>query len=454
MSRGRTLGVVGFGTFLALMAYTAPLAALPAITADLGAGVSGSSWIVASTSVGLAVALVPTGALGDDIGRRRVFTAGAALLALSSALGAVAPGVWALIAARILQGLGAAAVLACGLALIGAAYPAGAARTGAMAWWGAMFGAGVAIGPVLMAVIQLGTSWRVTYVVLAVLGLGLALAGPALLTESVLGRRRGVDPIGALVLAAGLGCLLTGLTEGRQGWGRPSVLVLLVAAGVLLAAFPAHQLRSPAPMIELRAFRRPRLLSATVGAFATGLGVIAITSYLPSLLQRGLGEGALLSALLLLAWSGTSSLAALGVRLLPERWGGTARLAAGLVVVGIGVAALSGLQVGSPAGRLVAGLVVAGIGTGVVTSTLGREAVASVPPDQAGTGSGINNTSRYVGAALGVTIVAALATGSRPATVVSGWNAACWVCAAASVLGAVAVVGTARTATAQVSTPA
>jgi MFS family permease len=366
------------------------------------------------------------------------------VLALASALGAVAPDAWVLVAARVGQGLGAAAVLACGLALIGAAYPAGPAHAGAMAWWGALFGAGVAVGPVLMAVIELGTSWRVTYVVLALLGLGLVPAGPALLTESTLGRRRGVDPVGALVLAAGLGCLLTGLTEGRQGWGRPVVPVLLAAAVVLLAAFAAHQLRARAPMIDLRAFRRPRLLSATVGALATGLGVIAITSYTPTLLQRGLGAGALLSAVLLLAWSATSSVAALAVRVLPERWTGTARLAAGLVVIGVGLAALSGLRTGSPAGRLVAGLVVAGIGTGVVTATLGREAVASMPPEQAGTGSGINNTSRYVGAALGVTIVAALATGSRPETVVSGWNAACWVCAAASVLGAAAVLATAR----------
>jgi MFS family permease len=441
-----TLGVAMAGTFLALTAYTAPLASLPAIAADLGAGPSASSWIVASMSVGFAVALVPAGALGDDVGRRRVFTGGSALLALSSALAALAPGARVLVAARVLEGLGAAAVLACGLALIGAAYPPGPGRAGATAWWGGSFGAGVAVGPLLMALIQLGAGWRVTYAVLAVLALGLTVAAPALLGESTLGRRRGVDPVGALLLAAGLGCLLTGLTEGRQGWGRPSVVLPLVAGAALLAALPAHQLRARAPMIDLRAFRSPRLRSATVGAFATGTGVIAITSYTPTLLQRGLGRGVLLSAVLLLAWSATSAVAAVGVRLLPERWGGTARIAGGLVVIGAGLAALSGLQLGSPAGRLVAGLVVAGLGTGVVTATLGREAVASVPPEQAGTGSGINNTSRYVGAALGVTVVAALAGGSGATALVSGWNVACWVCAASSVLGAAAVLASARAA--------
>ena len=435
---GRTLGVVAYGTFLALMAYTAPLASLPDIAADLGAGVSASSWIVASTSVGLAVALVPAGALGDDVGRRRVFAAGAALLAVSSALAAPAPDAWLLVAARVLQGVGAGAVLACGLALLGAAYPAGAARAAATAWWGASFGAGVALGPLLMALVQTGTSWRVTYVVLAGLAAALALAAPALLAESTLGRRRGVDPVGALLLAAGLGCLLTALTEGRLGWGRPPVLALLAGAVVLLAGFGLHQLRARAPMIDLRAFRRPRLAAATIGALVTGTGVIAITSYTPTLLQRGYGRGVLFSAVLLLAWSGTSAVSALGVRALPERWSGPARIAVGLVVVGAGILALSGLGTTSPAGRLVAGLVVAGVGTGAVTATLGREAVASVPPDQAGTGSGINNTSRYVGAALGVTVVAALAGGSG-AGLIAGWNVACWVCAASSVAGAVAV---------------
>jgi MFS family permease len=434
---GRTLGVVAFGTFLALMAYTAPLASLPDIAADLGAGVSASSWIVASTSVGLAVGLVPAGALGDDAGRRSVFTGGAALLAVSSALGAPAPDAWLLVAARVLQGVGAAAVLACGLALLGAAYP-GRARVAATAWWGASFGAGVAVGPVLMALVQAGSSWRVTYVVLAGLAAALALAAPALLAESTLGRRRGVDPVGALLLAAGLGCLLTALTEGRLGWGRPQVLGLLAGAVLLLAAFVAHQLRAEAPMLDLRAFRRPRLAAATVGAFVTGTGVIAITSYTPTLLQRGYGRSVLFSAVLLLAWSATSALSALGVRVLPERWSGPTRIAAGLVVVGAGILALSGLSPGTPAGRLVAGLVVAGAGTGAVTATLGREAVASVPPDEAGTGSGINNTSRYVGAAIGVTVVAALAGGSG-AELISGWNVACWVCAGSSVAGALAV---------------
>jgi MFS family permease len=149
---------VAYGTFLALMAYTAPLASLPDIAADLGAGVSASSWIVASISVGLAVALVPAGALGDDV---------------------------------------------C---------------------------------PVLMALVQASSSWRVTYVVLAGLAAALALAAPALLAES------------------------------------------------------------------------------TVGAFATGTGVIAITSYTPTLLQRGYGRGVLFSAVVLLAWSGPSALSALGVR--------------------------------------------------------------------------------------------------------------------------------------------
>src|ERR1700761_3609900 len=131
----KTLVVVWIGTLLALMTYTAPLATLPAIAAGLGSCAAGSAWIVSSMSLGLAVALVPAGALGDDAGRRRVFTAGAGLLAAARALAAVAPGTLVLVAARILQGIGSGAVLACGLALVGAAYAPGPARARATGWW-------------------------------------------------------------------------------------------------------------------------------------------------------------------------------------------------------------------------------------------------------------------------------------------------------------------------------
>ena len=427
--------MAGAGTLLAMVAYTAPLGTLPDIAADLGAGPSGSAWIVSSTSLGLAVALIPAGALGDDAGRRRVFAAGAALLAAAALLGALAGTVLLLVAARLLQGVASGAVIACGLGLIGHAFPSGRPRTAATGRWGASLGAGIAAGPVLSAVL----GWRPAYWLLAVLSALLAGAAVALVAESTAAVRRGPDIAGALLLASGLGCLLGGLTEGRQGWGRATALGPLAAAVLLLAAFAAHQLRARAPMLDLRAFRRPVLRAATLAAVATGLGVIAMMSFLPTLLQRGLGYGATASAVLLTAWSATSVVTASGVRRLPKRLSGRARLAGGLLGIALGILLLGGVSTGSGAGRLLAGLLVAGLASGVVNATLGREAVASVPPDQAGTGSAINNTARYVGAALGLTLVAALAGRPGAAQVVAGWNEAVWICAALTVLGAAAV---------------
>ena len=144
----------------------------------------------------------------------------------------------------------------------------------------------------------------------------------------------------------------------------------------------------------------------------------------------------------MLAWSVPSVITALAARRLPERWTGRARMAGALSLMGIGLAMLAGLSAGSGAGRFVPGLLVAGVGSGFLNAALGRESVASVPAGQAGLGSGANNTARYLGSALGVTIVSVVAAPSEvptPASLVAGWNQAALVTAAVSLLGAVGV---------------
>lgn len=434
----RTVRTVSLATVLAMVVYTAPLSIVPTIAAGLHASAAAQSWILSSMSLGFAVALLTCGAVGDDFGRRRAFTAGCALLVLASVLCALAPNSLAFVLGRVLEGVGAAAILACGLGLVGHAFPDGPGRAHATGLWGASVGAGVAIGPILGPLLMLAWSWRVLYWVIAALSLALAVAGRVALTESTSGRGRDIDLPGVALLAAGLASLLAGLTQGRQGWTKPFELALLAAGVLLVAGFLLRQRVARAPMLDLTLFRRPALLAATAAALATGAGVTALMSLVPTLLQRGFGQGALASALVLLGWSATSSVAAVGARHLSGRMSGTARFAVGLVVVAAGLAGLSWLTPVSGDWRLIGGLVVSGLGTGLLNATLGREAVAGVPANQAGMGSGINNTSRYVGAAFGVTIVSVLATSSGG--IVAGWNVAALVTAGLSVLGAVAVL--------------
>jgi predicted MFS family arabinose efflux permease len=348
--------------------------------------------------------------VADDLGRRRVFVAGLGVLAAGSLVCAFATGPWVFVSGRLLAGLGAGAVLACGLGLIGHAFPPGPARAHATGVWGASVGGGIGTGGLLALAADPGDSWRRTYVVVAVLAVVLAVAGARLLVESTADHPRGVDLLGAGLLASGLALVLAALVESQQGWGGGLVPALLGAGALLLAVFALVEARIAAPMLDLSLLRRRPFLAATVGAFANGVGATALAAFTPTLVQRGLGRSLLAASLLALLFAGTSVLTALQVRRLPQRWTSRWLLAGGLLGVAVGQLAQTGLSTSSSLARLVPGTVVMGIAFGVLNATVGREAVASVPPDRTAMGSGANNTARYVGSALGISLVAVVAT--------------------------------------------
>ncbi|OLR93020.1 MFS transporter [Actinokineospora bangkokensis] len=429
--QGRTLGVVALGTFLALLLFTTPMPQLGALAVALGAGPAAQTWVLSSMSVGLAAGMLVTGVLGDDHGRRRVFAAGAVVVALTSLLSVATTSSLVFVLARVGHGLGSAALISCGLGMIGHTFPAGPARVRATGVWGASVGAGIALGPIAAALLA---DWRLPYLVTAALGALTALATRAV-PESTSGDKRRVDLPGAVLLGSGLSVLLVGLVTGRSGWTRPTAVVALALGVALLVAFAAVERRSPAPLLDLGLFRRPDFVAVTVAALATGLGVIATMSFSPTLLIRGLGEGPVAASLGVLLWSGTSVPVALLARRL--RWSGDVQLAVGLGVVAVGLLLLL-----DPSGvwALLPGFFVCGLGSGVLNAALGRQAVASVPAGRGGMGSGANNTARYVGSAIGVTVFAVIAARPTPQGVVSGWEAANVVTAAFSVLGAVGVL--------------
>ncbi|WP_032376333.1 MFS transporter [Rhodococcoides fascians] len=449
----RALSIAALGTLLTLMAFTAPLATINSTAADLMSDAAGRTWILSSMSIGLAAALLTTGTIADDFGRRRTFALGAAVLAVGTLISAVSPNTLIFVLARILQGLGGAAVIASSLGIIAHTHPAGPVRAKASGVWGASVGAGIALGPLLAALLDRWASWREAYVVLAVATVALAVAAHLLVEESRSDAPRGLDPVGALLLATGIASLLAALVEGRQGWTTVTPIVLFVLAALLLAAFTFLELRSATAMLDLTLFRHPPFLAATVAALATGGGIIALMSYMPGFVGTALGIDALGAALLLFGWSGTSVVTALLARRLPASVSGRTQLAVGLVGVAIGMVMVSGLSDNASWPRLLPGLLVAGIASGVLNAALGREAVASVPAGRGGMGSGANNTARYVGSAVGVTVVAVVAvpagSGARgmtqsisnhsAAALTTGWNTAALVTAAISVLGAVVV---------------
>ncbi len=435
--------MVAASTLVVLAAFVTPLATSVATAADLGTGAGGQAWLLSAMSVGLAAALLVTGAAADDLGRRRVFTAGLVLLAVGAALTAAAGSTGVFVAGRLVEGVGGAAVLACSLGLIAQVFPLGPARARAAAVWGASLGAGTGVGGLAAVLLDGETGWRATHAAAAVVTLLLAVAARLLLPEAAPGRRPRVDVPGPVLLVAAVCCLLVGLVATRTGAGTGAVVGLIAGGLVLAAAFVLAESRVRTPMVDLGLFRVRGFVAATLGALVTGAATVGLMSFLATVLQRALGESLLAVTVLVLIWSAVATATSVGLRWLPGI-DGRVLLAGGLAVSAAGLAALAVLDTGSRATALLPGLVVLGVGYGAANAALGREAVAHVPAERAGMGSGANNTARYLGAAVGVTLVVLLVTASAPAGtaagLLAGWDAAAFAGAGLSAAGALAVL--------------
>ena len=210
----------------------------------------------------------------------------------------------------------------------------------------------------------------------------------------------------------------------------------------LLTGFVVVEQRSSHPMLDLGLLRRPGFRAVNLAGLATGAGIIALMSYVAGFVGAGLGISATTAAWLMLAWSAPSVVTAIGARRLPASWSGRNQMAGALLVIGVGQLLVLGVGTSSGPAAFVPGLLLAGVATGVLNAAMGRESVASVPPGQAGLGSGANNTARYLGSALGVTVVSVLAAPVGAVTaqgLVDGWHRAVIVTSLVSLVGALGV---------------
>ncbi|MFC9764811.1 MFS transporter [Rhodococcus jostii] len=438
---GTTLAVASLGTFVALVAFCAPLGNMPTVAAALSAGPAAQTWILSSMSVGLAAVLLTAGALADDYGRRRVFHWGAWLLALGAVVGAVSQEPVLFIVGRLIQGVAGAALIAASLGAVAHAFTTPAARATASGIWGASVGAGIAVGPVLAGLLDLAGWWRGLYWALAVASLVIGQIATRALAESRSAVPKRIDVPGAVTLCAAMVLVLVALVEGRQGNIAATVLCGVGAAAFTLAFVVVEQ-RRPFPMLDLALFRRRDFLAATLAALATGAGIIGLMSFACTFLVKTMHVSTLAAAGVIALWSGTSVVASLLARTLPARLAGSPQLVIGLAGVGLAMLTMTGLTPHSSLLRLVPGLLLAGVASGLLNAGLGRQAVASVPTDQGGLGSGANNTARYLGSSIGVTVVSIIALDPAGTVdgMVSGWNYAAVTTGLISLVGA-GVVG-------------
>ncbi len=403
-----TLVAVCLGTFMLLLDITIVNVALPDIQTALHSSFSDLQWVVDAYALTLAALLLTAGSLADMFGRRRLYLVGLAVFTVASLLCGIASSTLLLQLSRGLQGVGGAIMFSVSLALLADAFR-GPDRGVAFAIWGAITGLAVAIGPLLGGALTSGLSWRWIFFVNLPVGAAAIVITTLRVSESKAPQARRPDWAGFVLFTVALSSLVYGLIESnRRSFGSGLVVGCLVAAAVLLAAFVVVEWRGSSPMFDLSLFRLPTFSGGAIAAFGISSSIFSMILYLVLYLQDVLGYSALGTGVRLLLLSGgvlvTSAAAGRLSSHMPVRW----LIGPGLLLIGIGLLLMRGLDAGSSWTHLIPGLIVAGAGVGIVNPPLASTAVGVVAPQRAGMASGINSTFRQVGNATGIALLGTL----------------------------------------------
>ncbi len=400
-SRWWPLVAICLGTFILLVDVTIVSVALPPMARDLHTQLDSLQWVVDAYALALAALLLVCGSLADRFGRRRLFQLGLALFALSSLACALAPNAAFLIAARTVQGAGAAAMFATNTALLNHSYE-GRDRSVAFGIWGAINGAAAAVAPVLGGLLIAAAGWRAIFLVNLPIAIVAAIMTQRTLAESH-GHASPIDWAGAVSFTVSAAALTYALIHGGDGgWASRVTLTSFAVAALALVVFVVAELRVAHPLLDLSLFRRASFtMLMIVGVVMTGCA-FAPFLYTQLWLQSVLGLPVLGAGLVLLPSACTAFVvSAAGGRFLhgmAARW----PIGGGLVLIGAGSLLRTGLTASSGWVSLMAGLVVSGVGVGLAAPVLISAALAAVPRPRSGMASGAVNTFRQVGYALGI----------------------------------------------------
>ncbi len=441
MSPVRTLLVVSTALFMVTLDNLVVSTALPSIRVDLGASLESLEWTVNAYTLTFAVFLLTGAALGDRLGRRRMFLAGVGIFTVASALAALAPTTAALIAARALQGVGAAIVAPLTLTLLSDAFPADK-RGAAIGVWSGVSGLGVAMGPLVGGAVVDGISWQWVFWLNVPIGIVLVPVAARVLGESR-GPARSLDLGGVALGSLGLLGLVYGLVEGNAaGWGSAEVVGSIGAGVGLLAAFVAWESRVAAPVLPMRFFRSRAFAATNAVSLIMYLGLFGTIFLLSQVFQTAQGLSAFEAGLRTLPWTAMPMFVAPIAGLLSDRIGSRPLMTAGLALQALAIGYLATrLGVTTPYAQLVPGFVLAGTGMALVFAPAANAVLNAVRPEEAGQASGATNAIREVGGVMGVAVLAAVfsANGSyaTPQAYIDGVVPALWVGAAILAVGAV-----------------
>jgi EmrB/QacA subfamily drug resistance transporter len=408
-SRWWVLAALASGVLVIGLDITVLNVALPTLAGSLGASTAQLQWVVDAYVLVLAGAILPLGALADRWGRRRVVVTGLVGFAAGSLAAGLATSIGALIAARAFMGLGAAAVTGIAMAVLPALFGPDE-RQRAIAFLTMALGLGVPLGPIVGGWLLRHFWWGSVFVVNVPVALAAAVAVAGLLPESRDPHPRPADPLGAVLSTSGLVALVYGVVEAPvRGWGDPRVLAAIAAGVVLLAGFAGWERRSPAPIVDLQLFTRPRFVWGTLATTLASFALFGLLFVLPPYLQVVRGYDPLGTGVRILPMMAGLIAGAKAGEILGRRTATRVPVAGGLVLVAAGLAAGAATGTGTSLWYVAAWTALVGKGTGMAMAPAIDAVVGELPPARTASGSALSMTLRQVGGALGVAVLGSVA---------------------------------------------
>lgn len=421
--RWRALAVLALAQFMVVLDVTIVNVALPDIQRELGFSADGLQWIVNAYTLAFGGLLLLGGRAADLLGRRRLFLGGLGLFVGASLVAGVASSSGMLIAARTVQGVGAALLSPAALALLQVTFPPGPERNVAMGIWGALAGLGGTLGVIAGGILVDGLGWEWIFYVNLPIGLLVAFAAPRLIDESrTTAEGRTFDVLGASLSTAGVLAIVYGVIRTQAlGWGSAEVLVLLLGGALLLAAFVAAERRSPAPLVPMRLFGSRGLSVSSVALALNGSAFLGMFFLTALFLQTVRGASALDAGLQFVPMGVAAVMAAVIGAQVVTRVGTRAVFVAGALLSLVGLLLLSGATAtGSYVTELLPGFVIFGFGLSLVGVPNQISAVLDVPPADVGAASGVITAAFQIGGAFGLAVITTLANSRVEHVVASG----------------------------------
>jgi EmrB/QacA subfamily drug resistance transporter len=440
--------------FMVILDVSIVNVALPSIQKDLHFAPDDLQWVLSAYALTFGGFLLLGGRVADVLGRRRVFMVGVAVFTLASLACGLSGSEGMLIAARAVQGLGAAILSPSALSIITTTFEEGSERNKALGIWGAMGGSGAAVGVLLGGILTKSLGWEWIFFVNVPVGAFVLATTRSIVRESRAGHAtRHFDALGAVLITSALTLLVFALTQANQvGWGSAQTIGILIASAVLHVAFLMVEHRSQAPLVPLGIFTRLRTLTgANVVSFLVGGLTFAMFFMLSLYMQQVLGLSAMQTGAGYLAVALTAIVAAGVAQALVTKAGVKPVLITGVTLMGLGNLWFTQVSAdGSYFVDLLPGFFAIGVGLGFSFVPMSIAALAGVEPQEAGLASGLFNTSQQIGGALGVALFSTVATNrtsdliaegeSQAAALTSGFTLAFWVAVGFAVLALIATL--------------